>query len=363
MALRASASAHASPRSLLRSVWLRTPDEATACPACASSDIRTVDVISIPRRSTGRGVAFVTGCRDCGLLFTNPLPSPDELERFYAPGGRWASAHTVQAASLQLEYERRSRKHRPPKKKRPHTRRGLLLEALAPHVPVYAPPPGAKVLDVGCGDGQFLDRLQDHGWTTYGIEPSMTVAFLRHIGLEAPPQDQSFDLVLLRHVLEHVMDPLNLLRRITGAVRPQGALFISVPRLDTLAEHRDLRYCLNSRTHIVGFSQACLEGLLARAGFELAVCLSRPELDDALTEGKPLWLHVLATRTVTPAVRQTDPLRAALQALRRYHETEGRWHLYARRLVPVRLRAAWMERVREQDARRRRVHATNKSND
>jgi 2-polyprenyl-3-methyl-5-hydroxy-6-metoxy-1,4-benzoquinol methylase len=354
MTLRVSGSTYSWPRRPLRSVWLRAPDEVTACPTCASFDIRAVDVISIPRRSTGRAVAFVSGCRDCGLLFTNPLPSPEELERFYAPGGTWASAHTVQAASLELEHEKRARKQKPLKKKSPHTSRGLLLDALAPHVPVYTPPSGAKVLDVGCGDGQFLDRFQDHGWKTYGIEPSTTVAFLRHVALEAPPQDQSFDLVLVRHVLEHLADPLSLLRQITGAVRPRGALFISVPRLDTLAEHRDLRYCLNSRTHIVGFSLTCLEGLLARAGFELTVCLSRPELDDALTEGKPLWLHVLATRAVSPAVRRADALKPALEALRRYHKRDGRWRLYARSLVPVRLRAAWMERVREREARGRR---------
>lgn len=347
-----SADAHSSSRRRLWSVWLRVPDETTTCLACASTDIRMLDVISIPRTSTGRGVAFVTGCRDCGLLFTNPPPSAEELARFYAPGGTWASAHSVQTTSLQLDHERRARKGKPPKKKRPHTSRGLLFDALAPHVPVYAPPPGAKVLDVGCGDGQFLDRLQDYGWETYGIEPSTTVAFLRHKALETPPQDQRFDLVLLRHVLEHVANPLQLLEQIASAVHPQGALFISVPRLDTLAEHRDLRYCLNSRTHIAAFSQTCLEGLLARAGFELRVCLSRPELDDALTEGKPLWLHVIAGRAANPAVRPADPLKLALEALRRYHRREG-WSRYVRTLVPVRLRAAWMERVREQQARRR----------
>lgn len=353
-AFRASASTHRRARRHRGTVWLRAPDETTTCPTCASSDIRTVDVISIPRHSTGRGVAFITGCRACGLLFTNPLPSADELRRFYAPGGTWASAHTALATSLQLEYERRTRKKKPPKTKRSTTSRAVLLDALAQHVAVYAPPAGARVLDVGCGDGQFLDRLQDHGWATYGIEPSTTIAFLRHMALEAPSQDQSFDLVVLRHVLEHVADPLQLLRRIIGAVRPGGALFISVPRLDTLPQHRDLRDCLNSRTHIVGFSQTCLEGLLARAGFALTVCLSRPELDDALTHGKPVWLHVLATRAVSPAVPQADPLRPALEALRQYHAREGRWRLYARRFVPVRLRASWMEHVREQDARRRR---------
>ena len=80
----------------------------------------------------------------------------------------------------------------------------------------------------------------------------------------------------------------------------------------------------------------------------------RGSLDDALTEGKPLWLHALARRAVSPPVWRADPLKPALEALRRYHVREGRWHRYARSFVPVRLRAAWIERVRERQARRRR---------
>ncbi len=159
--------------------------------------------------------------------------------------------------------------HGRPKKQggRPR-RRDTLLQALQPHVNVLSRPAGARALDVGCGDGKFLNGLQDLGWDTYGIEPSSSVAFLRHHRLESPPQDGSFDLVVLHHVLEHVIEPLALLRAVSATLRDGGGLFVSVPRLDTLAQHGDFRYCINGRNHPLAFSETCLRGLLARAGFE-----------------------------------------------------------------------------------------------
>ena len=53
---------------------------------------------------------------------------------------------------------------------------------------------GDYMIDFGCGDGKFLNRLQDRGWDTYGIEPSADVAFLRHRRLKSPPQEGSIDL-------------------------------------------------------------------------------------------------------------------------------------------------------------------------
>lgn len=68
-------------------LWLRLENEASACPGCASSRIALLDVFKIARDSRGRRVAFLTGCRDCGLRFANPLPTRQQLERQYAPDG------------------------------------------------------------------------------------------------------------------------------------------------------------------------------------------------------------------------------------------------------------------------------------
>ena len=214
----------------------------------------------------GRRVSFAVGCADCGLLFTSPPPNREELNRYYSTEGPWASAHEERTKWIDAKNRRRLEKGQLPKV---GARRGapdVLLDELASHLSIHAPPAGARVLDIGCGDGKLLDRLSVLGWQTYGIELSSPVAFLRHHRLDAPPEDGSFDLVILHHVLEHVVEPLDLLRQAARSLRDGGVLFLSVPRLDTLPVHRDYRYCLNGRTHVVGFSETCLRGLLARVG-------------------------------------------------------------------------------------------------
>src|SRR2546421_5360613 len=67
----------------------------------------------------------------------------------------------------------------------------------------------------------------------WGIEPAVDRAFQRHRRLDAVPAAPAFDLVLAILVLEHVANPLQLLRQFAGACRVGGHLLISVPRFDT----------------------------------------------------------------------------------------------------------------------------------
>jgi len=330
--------------------WLRFPDEATACLACASPRLRLVDVIPVPRDGRGRRVSFIAGCRECGLLFANPPRPRDELERYYSPDGPWAVSHAERMKRVEAKYLKRLTKNRPPKPRQRRGARDLLLDAFEPHVDVHHPGPGAKALDFGCGDGKFLDRLQAWGWDTFGIEPSTQLAFLRHHRLEVPPQDGSCDLVILHHVLEHMPEPLAVLRALAGALREGGALFVSVPNLDAVARHGDRHYCINARTHIVSFSETCLRGLLARAGFAVAARLNHG-LDEVLTEGKPLRLRLLATRTSAPLPLPREPLMPAVRALRAWARANGGSRFA--NILPVRMRAALMDRARERSRGRR----------
>jgi len=327
------------------SLWTRFADEASACPACASAGIAILDVIPTLRDGQGRFVSFVTGCRDCGLLFTNPLRTQEELQKYYEEDGAWAD----------IMEARRARGKARARVRKPMTARDRLLVALEPYVPVSTPPRGARVLDFGCGDGKFLDRLQNRGWETYGIEPAMSVAFSRHRRLEVPPPEPMFDFVIVHHVLEHVPEPLDLLRQLGAATRDGGVLFISLPRLDTVAEHGHLKYCLDGRKHLVCFSEACLTGLLARAGFATTARLDARDLDEALTKGQPLRLRLVATRTRTPPPPPAAPLTAALDALRRYERShDSRLARLARHALPVRFRAARLDRARRVAKERRK---------
>lgn len=340
--------------------WLRFENEASSCPACDSVRIVVLDVFPIPRKRDRRRVAFLTGCRACGLLFANPLPTQEQLEQYYSDGGAWAEVRSERMHKLEASSRRRAEKApraagKPllPKIRRAPGGPEMLLEALAPYLPVEAPAAGAKALDFGCGDGKFLNRLQDRGWDTYGVEPSTQVPFYRHHRLEAPPQDASFDFAVLHHVLEHVTSPLEILRAIAGSLREGGVLFISVPRIDTLSLHGDFSYCIDGRRHLLAFSECCLNTLLASAGFATTARLDLPELDALRTKGKPSRLRLVATRTTVPPPPPSRPLVSAARALKDYARVSGGVAEGVRRWLPVRFRAALLDRARERSSQER----------
>jgi SAM-dependent methyltransferase len=301
--------------------------------------IQLLDVFKIPRDRRGRRLTFLTGCHHCGLLFVNPLPRPDELERQYAPDGAWAETRKVRAKQ-------------PARAASGRDSRDVVLEALTPYVPVYSPPRGARVLDFGCGQGKFLDRLQDAGWDTYGIEPSTVSPFERHCRLDRPPEDGSFDLVLLNHVLEHVTNPLDILRQLARSLRQGGVLFVGVPAVDTLPQHRDFKYCVDGRHHLLCYSRACLQGLLARAGLATTAVLQGPQLD-AVTKGQPLRLRLIAGRGLGEPAIPESPLVPAIHALAQYRSGRG-FADRVRSTLPVRMRGALLDRAVERRARERR---------
>ena len=325
--------------------WLRFPDEAVGCPACASSRIHPVDLLRGPR-DQHRAVVFLFGCRACGLLFANPLPTSERLEQMYGDEGSWAAERADRMLRLKKGYRHRQRKGLPPKPRMTQRGPDILLEALQPYVPVHNPPEGARVLDFGCGEGKFLDRLQERGWNTFGIEPSTKVAFLRHHRLKEPTRDQSFHFVILHHVLEHMRAPLDTLRQLAESMVEDGMMFLSTPRIDTLPQHRDFPYCVDAHRHIVSFTERCLTGLLARAGLAVVATLNAPELDSRVTQGQPLRLRLVAVRTSRIDSLPADPLGPGLAALRAYHKVAADVSPRLLRALPVRLRAALVSRAR-----------------
>ena len=317
----------------VESLWLRFEDEATSCPACVSSELALLDVLRVRGDLTGRRVALLTGCEACGLVFTNPLPQAERVADYYGEAGPWGTPRTPRRAP--------STPHAAPDP--PPSKRQVLLDALQPFVPVHVPPPGVKAIDFGCGEGKLLNSLQDAGWETYGVEPSTSVAFERHRRLDVPPADGSFDLAILHHVLEHMPNPLDVLRQLAGSLREGGGLFISVPRFDRIAQHGDFRYCINGVNHPVAFTEASLRSLLARAGFEIAARLDSAELDRALTKGQPLRLRLVARRTAARPAVPVAPLAAAREALAAYRRTHVPFPARAAHVLPLRLRGGWLQ--------------------
>jgi 2-polyprenyl-3-methyl-5-hydroxy-6-metoxy-1,4-benzoquinol methylase len=268
-----------------------------ACPACSG---QRTDIVKQWRLAKNKRKARAVACQDCGLLFVHPQPPPADLESLYSPGGGWEQS--------------RPEKPRKPAATRTKGAAPAMFEALDAYFAASRPPAGARVFDFGCGPGTWLNSFQDHGWETFGLEPSSSEAFERHTRLDAIPADPQFDLVIVYHVLEHLPRPLDTIRELAQSLRPGGHCFIGVPRLDTLAVHQQVDYCLHPNHHIVGFTEACLRGLLARAGLEVAATFH--DLDSVFSKGVPARMRLLARKTITPPAPVEDPASALVPVIK-----------------------------------------------
>jgi len=99
------------------------------------------------------------------------------------------------------------------------------------------------------------------------------------------------------------------MRELGQCLRPGGHFFISVPRIDTLEAHKQVDYCIHPLHHIVGFTEVCLRGLLARAGFEALATFH--ELDDRFSKGVPVRMRMLARKSAAVAAASgAEPISA-----------------------------------------------------
>lgn len=98
---------------------------------------------------------------------------------------------------------------------------------------------GRTLIEVGCGKGAFLELLRDRGYAITGIDPAyegdnpdvIKAPFEAGLGLSAEG-------IVMRHVLEHMQDPMAFLRAIAAANGGRGIAYIEVPCLDWICQHR-----------------------------------------------------------------------------------------------------------------------------
>ena len=135
-----------------------------------------------------------------------------------------------------------------------------------------------KVLDIGSGLGVFLSRVrQVTDWTCTALDPNPRLAehAAKTLGIEAVCEDyrklgweREFEIICLNKVLEHIEEPLGLLKRCQRDLAPDGFLYLELPDGETAME--DVHgYCREEFVveHHHVFSMASMEMLTKRAGF------------------------------------------------------------------------------------------------
>lgn len=138
-----------------------------------------------------------------------------------------------------------------------------------------------RVLDVGCGSGDFLHRMHNLGWSVTGIDfdskaienakkrvgESSTFLNTDLAGARFP--DNSFDAVTMSHVIEHVPDPVALLTEVRRILKSSGRLVVTTPNIHSFG-HQKFQDCwagLDAPRHLQVFSLPALQRCAGKAGF------------------------------------------------------------------------------------------------
>jgi 2-polyprenyl-3-methyl-5-hydroxy-6-metoxy-1,4-benzoquinol methylase len=166
-----------------------------------------------------------------------------------------------------------------------------------------------RLLDVGCGTGEFVGQALLQGWDAVGIESSRMAAEFasehNHLPvynavLESAPFDTGvFDVVTLLDVLEHLLNPRQEMKRVHELLKPGGIAVVRVP--NTLFHLAKAQVCsllgisdssLEMRYHLNHFTPQTLSSLLRKVGFEvLSVEVGAPE-----TKVHAAWANPAAKR-------------------------------------------------------------------
>ncbi len=139
--------------------------------------------------------------------------------------------------------------------------------------------PQGRLLDVGCGSGEWLLAMRQRGWTVEGVDfDDGAVKLARQMGLkvecgsleEQNYPDDYFDAVTLNHVIEHVPDPVRTLAECRRILKPKGKLILFTPNNASLGHRIFKEYWrgLEPPRHLHIFSMKSMHRALVRAGFQ-----------------------------------------------------------------------------------------------
>jgi 2-polyprenyl-3-methyl-5-hydroxy-6-metoxy-1,4-benzoquinol methylase len=199
--------------------------ELTRCPVCSSKDFR--QVLQVKDQLVSRETFDICECRHCSLRFTNPRPDDPELASYYQSEDY--ISHTNEGNSLVNRLYKLARVFTL------RSKRKLIQKETA----------GKKLLDIGCGTGHFLEHCSIKGWKAFGVEPdtgARKVATEQHKLQVVEDLDKveasDFDRITLWHVLEHLPELHDSLKKISALLKADGKLFIAVPNYLAYEEHK-----------------------------------------------------------------------------------------------------------------------------
>lgn len=272
------------------------------------------------------GDAWLLGCAQCGLAQVSPRPDPHALGRYYESDYRSGRVYGTDVSDP-AQFPRDNLFY--------FNRGQSIAELVAKHVRTERP----QILDIGTGFGHVLHALGERFPQSRRLAIEFNdyaVDHLTSLGIEVitdsveaalPKLGTQFDVIVLSHVLEHLLEPRAVLQLLHDKLAPGGVLYVEVPNIpaESLRRYPDNVWAPRyDEPHLTFFNATALQELLRRERFDVEFC----------DTCGPEYRYISALRFRTP------PLRYALQRL-----LPHRAFLFLRSL-----RATQPLRVREREA-------------
>lgn len=160
-----------------------------------------------------------------------------------------------------------------------------------------------RVLEIGCSTGIMLKLLQNRGWKVKGVEISpKSAGAAKKRGIEVMVGDfsklefkEKFDLVILNHTLEHLENPIDVIKKINNLLSPEGLFYIDVPNFGGLSAKLLGKNwpLLLPREHLWHFTDKSLKILLGKLGFEIIFVEKASGIWDYGNPFLGIWLSLI----------------------------------------------------------------------
>ncbi|TAJ07417.1 MAG: class I SAM-dependent methyltransferase [Nitrospirae bacterium] len=237
------------------------------CGSTRANEFARKDADRFANRLSGqdRAVVRFVICEACGHVYQDPILDADDLERLYTDDYR-PFFKTETALAKEIERGR------------------AIGDDLAPLAERRTQ--GRTVLDIGCGSGSLLAAFKERGWQVFGIDPVPAwTEFARRLvdgtdqtivtgqyGPESFP-GRRFSLILFSHTVEHIPDPIPMLRTMHRHLAEDGLLFVAAPDLLQPPSKEKLFRGHLAGAHVRLYSRRALRTVLARSGFRTEASL------------------------------------------------------------------------------------------
>ncbi len=266
--------------------------ESVACSLCGANDFSPLicleedfEYLGILEDAKSRGEFRIVRCNQCSLVYLNPRPSLEQVLHYYPKEYCCFAELPPKSPLIAVFYRVLVR---------------LKARELFPHLPA-----DGVLLDFGCGTGHWLTSLRPLAGPEQrfiGIDASeVAIRELRDSGIEAYCGDdetlleavepESVDLILLNHVLEHVPEPVETLRRLGRVLKPGGRIHAATPNIDAWDRRWFGKHWVGGwhvPRHFTHFDRATVARCASEAGFEIS------ELRSSL-EAASHWAMALQT--------------------------------------------------------------------